>query len=495
MGLIGILLGLSLLMWLAYRGWSVLLVAPLAALVAAAVSGEPLLAHWTETFMRGTSRFIFQWFPMFLLGGLFGKLMEDSRSINAVAKTLTEKLGTARAMLSVVLASAVVTYGGVSVFVAFFVLVPMAEGIFRSANLPRRLMPATIGLGAVTFTMSVMPGTPSINNAIPMPYFGTTAFAAPGIGLISSAIILVLGMWWLRHAEAKARRAGEGYTPRAVNNGASNGNGTGQKIAEPEIDERARGYATTVGDFDPAELTSTERADSSPSFFLAVLPLALVIFVNFLMSLVVLPRADLSFLEDEIWGGITYRDVAGVWSVVLALAAGCLAVVIINWQRLPNVRQTLDAGANASVLPLLTVSSLVGFGAVVGALPAFTMVRDAVLGIDGGPLISLTIAMNTLAGLTGTASGGMAIALNALGANFMELAEVYNINPELLHRITTMSAGTLDALPHNGTVLILLSLCGLTHRESYFDMVMTVIVTCIVALGAALVLGTVFGSF
>jgi len=495
MGLIGILLGLSLLMWLAYRGWSVILVAPLAALVAAAFAGEPLLPHWTETFMRGTSRFIFQWFPMFLLGGLFGKLMEDSRSINSVADTLTEKLGTSRAMLSVVLASAVVTYGGVSVFVAFFVLVPMAEGIFRKANLPRRLMPATIGLGAFTFTMSVMPGTPSINNAIPMPYFGTTAFAAPGIGLISSAIILVLGMWWLRYAEAKARRAGEGYTPRVVSNGASNGNGPEPGIADPKFDERSRGYATSVGDFDPAELTSTERAAAGPTFFLAALPLALVIFVNFLMSLVVLPRADLSFLEDEIWGGITYSDVAGVWSVVIALAVGCLAVVIINWKRLPNVRQTLDAGANASVLPLLTVSSLVGFGAVVGVLPAFAMVRDAVLGIDGGPLISLTIAMNTLAGLTGTASGGMAIALNALGENFMQLAEIYNINPQLLHRITTMSAGTLDALPHNGTVLILLSLCGLTHRESYFDMVMTVIVTCIVALAAALALGAIFGSF
>jgi len=491
MGLFGILLGLSLLMWLAYRGWSVLLVAPLAALVAAAVSGEPLLAHWTETFMRGTSRFIFQWFPMFLLGGLFGKLMEDSRSINAVANSLTEKLGTSRAMLAVVLASAVVTYGGVSVFVAFFVLVPMAEGIFRSANLPRRLMPATIGLGAFTFTMSVMPGTPSINNAIPMPYFGTTAFAAPGIGLISSAIIFVLGMWWLRRAESAARRAGEGYTPRS--GGSAKESGTADP--DPKVDEKSRGYATAAGDFDPAELTHAERAASEPTFLLAVLPLAVVILVNFLMSLVVLPRLDFSFLEDEVWGGITFQDVAGVWSVVLALAAGCLSVVLINWRRLPDVRQSLDAGANASVLPLLTVSSLVGFGAVVGALPAFTMVRDAVLGIDGGPLISLTIAMNALAGLTGTASGGMAIALNALGENFMLLAEQYNINPELLHRITTMSAGTLDALPHNGTVLILLSLCGLTHRESYFDMVMTVIVTCIVALAAALFLGSVFGSF
>ena len=211
MGLFGILLALAVLMWLAYRGWSILLVAPLAALVAAAISREPLLAHWTQTFMGGAGRFFVQWFPMFLLGGLFGKLMDDSGSISSIARFLTERLGTRNTMLAVVLASALVTYGGVSVFVAFFVLVPMAQTMFKSADLPRRLLPATIGLGAFTFTMSALPGSPSVNNAIPMPYFGTTTFAAPGIGIIASLITLAFGMWWLRRAEAAARRAGEGY--------------------------------------------------------------------------------------------------------------------------------------------------------------------------------------------------------------------------------------------------------------------------------------------
>jgi len=481
MGLIGILLGLALLMWLAYRGWSILLVSPLAALVAAVFSGEPLLAHWTQTFMSGAARFVAQWFPLFLLGGLFGKLMGDSGSVSAIAQYLTKKLGASRTMLAVVAASAIVTYGGVSVFVAFFVLAPLAHEMFRAANLPRRLIPAAVGLGAFTFTMSVMPGTPSVNNAIPMPYFGTTTFAAPGLSIIASAIIFVFGMWWLGRAEAAARKAGEGYA--------------GEAGTAPVVNEMVREQAAPAGDFDPAELPHGKQAESGPSFVLAMLPILVVIVTNFLMSLVVFPRLDFSFLSEHQWGGITIGAVSGVWSVLVALAAANLTVILINFRRLPSPRESLDAGANSAALPMLMIASLVGFGAVVAALPAFTLVRDAVFSVQGGPLVSLALSMNVLAGLTGTASGGMAIVLNAFGADFMRLAIEHRINPDLMHRITTMSAGTLDALPHNGTVLLLLQISGLTHRGSYLDMVMTVIVSCIIALVAVLILGSVFGSF
>jgi H+/gluconate symporter-like permease len=480
-GLLGILLALGLMMWLAYRGWSVLLVAPAAAMLAAGLSGEPLLAHWTHTFMGGAARFVGQWLPLFLLGGLFGKLMDDSRSITAIARYLTERLGTRRTMLSVVLASAVVTYGGVSVFVAFFVLVPMAQVMFRAADIPRRLMPATICLGAFTFTMSALPGSPSINNAIPMPYFGTTPFAAPGLGIIASIITMAFGMWWLGRAERAARKAGEGY-------------GTEPETA-PVVDEKIREHATAVGDFDPAELGQGKHSEGEPSFAMAILPLALVIGMNLLMSLVVLPRLDFSFLAQESWGGTSIGAVAGVWSVAVALATGCLAVVLINRGRLPDLRKSVDAGANSSALPLLTVGSLVGFGAVVAAMPAFGMVRDAVLSIQGGPLVSLTVAMNLLAGLTGSASGGMAIALDALGETYMRLAVEQGIDPSLLHRLATISAGTLDALPHNGTVLTVLQVSRLSHRESYLDMLMTVVVSTLLALVATIVLGSIFGSF
>lgn len=481
MGLIGILVALALLMWLAYRGWSVLLVAPLAGLTAAIISGEPIIANWTQTFMPGAANFVAQWFPIFLLGGLFGKLMDDSGSIASIANFLTERLGTRRTILSVVLASAVVTYGGVSVFVAFFVLVPMAQRMFEAANIPRRLMPATIGLGAFTFTMSALPGTPSINNAIPMPFFGTTTFAAPGIGIISSVITLAFGLWWLARAEAAARLAGEGF-------------GTSAEVPAP-IDEKLREQATVSGDFDLAELDHGKRVEVYPPFALAALPLCVVIVMNFLMSLVVLPRLNFAFLSDPAWGGTSFQAVGGVWSVILALSAANLTVILVNLRRMPDIRASLDAGANSAALPMLTIASLVGFGGIIASLPAFGDVRDAVLSIPGGPLISLTVSMNMLAALTGTASGGMAIALDALGEHFLELAATYNIDPALMHRVTTISAGTLDALPHNGTVLMLLQISKLTHADSYKDMVMTVIVGVLISLVAVLLLGTFVGSF
>jgi len=483
-GLIGILLGLALLVWLAYRGWSILLLAPGAALIAAAFAGGPLLAYWTQTFMDSASRFIAQFFPLFLLGALFGKLMEDSGSVLAIAQFMTERLGPARAILTVVLAGAFVTYGGVSLFVAFFVLVPMAQALFRSAGLPNRLIPATIALGTSTFTMSALPGTPAIQNAIPMPFFGTTPLAAPGLGIIAAAIMLAFGLWWLGRASAAARLKGEGY-------------GTAASVAIDEAveDETVRQRATTAREFDPPEVRHGHPSREAPPIGLAALPLFVVVAVNVLMTLVILPSLDVSFLAKEEFGATSLAAVGGVWSVVTALMAAIVTVIAINWLRLPSLRETMDSGANASVLPVLSVASLVGFGAVVAAVPAFAIVRNWVLSIEGGPLVSLAVATNLLAALTGSASGGLTIALEALGSTYMRLAAQHGIDPALLHRIAVLSAGTLDSLPQNGAVVTLLAVCGSTHRESYFDIVMAGIVGPIIALAAVIVLGSVFGSF
>jgi H+/gluconate symporter-like permease len=482
MGLLGILVALGLLIWLAYRGWSVLLLAPAAAVLAAGLAGEPLLAHWTQTFMGSAARFVMQFFPIFLLGALFGKLMEDSGSVTAIAKFMTERLGPRRAVLAVALAGALVTYGGVSLFVAFFVLAPMAHELFRASEIPKRLMPATIALGTSTFTMSALPGTPAIQNAIPMPFFGTTPFAAPGLGIIASVVMLGFGLWWLARAEAGARAKGEGY-------------GEAAPVRDAAEDLVVRERATIAGAFDPAEVSHGHQSDAPPPIGLAVLPLVIVVAVNLVMSLFVLPRVDASFLAEETWGSTSLAAVGGVWAVVTALATAIIVLIAVNFRRLPALRDSMDAGANAAALPVLSVASLVGFGSVVAALPAFAMVRDWLLSIEGGPLVSLAIATNLLASLTGSASGGLTIALDALGSTYLRIATEQGIDPGLLHRVAVIGAGTLDSLPHNGAVVTLLAVCNSTHRESYFDIVMVSIVGGLLALVAVIVLGTLLGSF
>ena len=487
MGLVGIFIALVLLIWLAYRGGSVLLLAPAAALVAAAISRQPLLANWTQTFMGSAAQFVAQFFPIFLLGAVFGKLMEDSGSVSAIADFMTEKLGPRRAVLAVVLAGAFVTYGGVSLFVAFFVLAPMAHALFQAAAIPKRLMPAALALGTSTFTMSALPGTPAIQNAIPMPFFGTTPFAAPGLGMIASAIMLGFGLWWLRRAEAAARRAGEGY--------GGDGGGNTDAAQHAAQDELIRERATAAREFDPAEIGHGHISQSTPPIALAALPLVVVVGVNLVMSIFVLPRLDVSYLAEERWGPTSLAAVGGVWSVVVALAAAVVTLIAVNFRRLPTLRESLGAGANASVLPVVSVASLVGFGAVVAALPAFAIVREWVLSIEGGPLVSLAVSTNVLAALTGSASGGLTIALDALGPTYMRLAAENGIDPAIMHRVAVIGAGTLDSLPHNGAVVTLLAVCGSTHRESYLDIVMVAIVSAIIALAAVIALGSVFGSF
>ena len=483
MGLLGILLGLTVLVGLSFRSWSVLVLAPLAAMVAALFAGDPLLAHWTQTFMGAAAGFVASFFPLFLLGAIFGKLMDDSGSVNTIAQFMTEKLGAKRAILAVVLAGAIVTYGGVSLFVALFVIVPMAQGLFRTANIPNRLTPGAVALGTMTFTMSAMPGTPAVQNAIPMPFFGTTPFAAPGLGLIASAIMFGFGMWWLLRAERKARLAGEGYGEGGVT--------VDSACDDPVVRERA----TSSSAFDPAELKRGHHSLEQPGILVAALPLLIVVLVNLTMSMGVIPRLDTSFLAEPQWGGISIASVSGIWSVIVALIVAILVLVALNRKRLSELRASVDAGANASVLPIISVASLVGFGAVVAALPAFAAVADWVLSIDGGPLVSLAVSTNVLAALTGSASGGMTIALEALGPVYLAIAGQQGIDPALLHRIAVIGAGTLDSLPHNGAVITLLAVCGSTHRKSYIDIVMCCVVSALLALIAVIVLGGMFGSF
>jgi H+/gluconate symporter-like permease len=205
---------------------------------------------------------------------------------------------------------------------------------------------------------------------------------------------------------------------------------------------------------------------------------------------------ETDYLATPEYGATTIDSVRGIWSIIAALVISILVLIGINWTRLPQVKRSLDSGANASLLPIFNTASLVGFGAVIALLPAFAMIRDSVVGIGTeNPLISLAISVNLLAGMTGSASGGMSIALSTLGDTYNEMASAADISPELMHRVTTVATGGLDALPHNGAVITLLVICGLTHRESYADIAVVAVAIPIIALIALIFLGTIFGSF
>lgn len=487
-GILIILAALGALILLAYRGVSLLVLAPgLATLAVIATREGPILASYTQIFMEATGGFIIQFFPIFLLGAIFGKLLEDSGSAEAMANAIIRVLGVKRAVLAVVLSCAVMTYGGVSLFVVAFATFPIAASLFRNADIPKRLIPATVALGAFSFTMTALPGTPAIQNTIPMPFFSTSAFAAPGLGIVAALVMFGFGMWWLTYRARTLAHEGYGADPAPLSAAA-----TGSPLpGDGYLRERAAGEG-----FDLQELVVEAEPVNLPSPFAAILPLILVIGLNLLFTFAIIPQLDTSYLALPKFGSTTIGEVRGIWAVVAALTLSILAVIGLNWRRLPQLTATVDSGANASLLPIFNTASLVGFGAVIASMSAFALIRDAVLELGGdNPLVSLAIATNVLAGMTGSASGGLSIALSTLGETYLAMAEAHGISPELLHRVAAVATGGLDTLPHNGAVITLLAICGLTHRQSYFDLAMAAMVGPFIALIVTIALGTLVGSF
>lgn len=461
MGTLGILLSLVLLMYLAYRGINVLLLAPLLALLALLFSGEAalLLPTYTQMFMKAMGGYVIQFFPLFLLGALFGKLMDDSGSARAIAHGIVATVGRERAILAIVLACGLLTYGGVSLFVVAFAVYPIGTALFREADIPKRLLPGAIALGAFTFTMTALPGTPAIQNAIPNPFFNTDAFAAPGLGLIGGLIMLIGGSWWLAGQARKLMAAGEGY---------------GSHRDEPSGHD---------------DLPYT-------GFWPSLLPILLVIALNFLMAKQILPSLDTSYLARPEFGGLQdAKSLIGIWAIIIALSAACLLLVAMHWKRWANLRQTVNEGTFGSMLPILNTASEVGYGTVIASLASFVAIRDLVLGVSSNPLVSEAVAVNVLAGITGSASGGMSIALKTLGAQYLAMANAAGIDPELLHRVAAMASGCMDSLPHNGAVISLLAICKLTHRESYRYIFVNTVAFPMLALTVVIALGSLFGNF
>ena len=467
---LAIIITLLLLMFFAYRGYSVLILAPIMAALAVLLSGDFLssIPAYTDVFMGALSGFLLKFFPIFLLGALFGRLMADSGAATAIAKTVVEKLGASKAILAVILVCGILTYGGVSLFVVAFAIYPIAKDLFKAADIPKRLIPAAIALGSFTFTMTALPGTPAIQNAIPIPYYNTNVFAAPVLGLIGGTIMFVCGWLWLQSRARKANGAGEGY---------------GQHD-ESDVGGVGGGAAET-------NLLSTHHT----SFTVAMIPLILVISLNALLTYFVFPSMDFSGLQTQ-FPDLNIAGSLGLWSIILSLVVACIVLIVMRLGQWTNLQKTINRGTYDSMLPIFNTASEVGYGAVIASLAGFLLIRDSILNLTPeNPLISEAVAMTTLAGITGSSSGGLSIALSTLGEDYLRMAVAAGIDPELMHRVAVMAAGGLDTLPHSGAVITLLAICGLTHKQSYLNLAMVTMIIPLIAVVVVITLGTMFGSF
>lgn len=454
MDIITTIAALCFLMYVAYRGQSVILFAPVAALFAVLwVSPAQVPPYFSGIYMDKLVGFLKSYFPVFLLGAIFGKLIEISGFAKAITGRVVGLLGRNNAILAVVLVCALLTYGGVSLFVAAFAVYPFAAELFKAADIPRRLIPGTIALGSFTFTMDALPGSPQIQNIIPTTFFHTNTWAAPKLGLLGAAFVLGFGMLYLSLRRTQAAKSGEGY-------------------GEPEA----------------LQTTSTGAADglALPSPLLALLPL-LVVGIGNRVFTVLLPRAyaasyDFSKIGVSGTPPLDTTKLVAIWAVEGALLLGILCVVLLAFRR---ISQRFAVSANLAVagalLASLNTASEYGFGGVIAALPGFRAISAALGHTFANPLVNEAVTTTVLAGITGSASGGMSIALAAMGQTYLERATALGIPAEVLHRVAAMASGGMDTLPHNGAVITLLAVTGLTHRQSYIDIfAMTLIKTAAV---------------
>ena len=434
-------LSLILLMIAAYRGMSVIVMAPLLAMLAVFLTDPTAVpAAFSGLFMERVASFLKLYFPVFLLGALFGKLVEISGFSRAIVIAVIGFIGASRAIPAIMIVTALLTYGGVSVFVAVFAVYPFAAEMFRRADIPKRLVPATIGLGALTFTMDALPGTPQIQNIIPTSFFGTTAWAAPVLGLIGSACIMAAGLTYLAWRRRSLMATGEGYgAPETL-------------VNEPE--------------------TVNDGARVHP--LVALLPLIVVGVGNLLLTLAIprwLTREEVTLSLPGMAEPVAVKlaQVSALWAVEGALLLGIGTILLFAFR---TVSRRFAEGSKAAVggalLAGMNTAVEYGFGAVIAALPGFLLVKEALRAIPN-PLLNEAITVTSLAGITGSASGGLSIALAAMAEQFVAAGDAAGIPREVLHRVASMASGGMDSLPHNGAVITLLAVTGLTHRQAYKD--------------------------
>ena len=503
--MLGIIISLAFLITMAYRGHSVVAIAPIAALIAVIFSWDHLLASYTQIFMPAAGSFIITFFPLFLAGAIFGRLMSVSGYAEDLARWIPRIFGPKRAILITAIVTSLLTYGGVSAWVIAFTIVPIAKPLFQRANVPLKLMPAAIALGIFTFATAAIPGSPQIHNAIPTPYFHTTTFAAPVLGLIGAAITFGLGMAWLNWRERSLLRRGEGYVDITATSTESAGAaalgtaalgmssptvphaiGTGEELAGSDGEGGASGVKALT------KVSEQSSAQIVRRGLIGLLPILVVVGVNAAFVYLIAPHLDFGYLAEERFGATNLAAVLGTWSVTLGLVAAVVLIFILRPGRAAAYFSGLSEGARNAVLPVFTTASEVGYGAVIASLAVFAVLKDQLFHLSDNPAVIGVIATAVISALTGSSSGGLSITMKTFGEQLAQMADAQGISLEFLHRVVAMASVSLDSLPHNGAIVTLLLVCGLTHRQASKDIGAVTVIVPLVGVLVVLGLGLAF---
>ncbi|MFD2682348.1 GntP family permease [Bacillus seohaeanensis] len=449
LGILGLIASLALLIYLTMKGINIIIAAIISSVIVAVTGGLNLETAMTEHYMTGFTGYFASWFLIFLLGAIFGKIMQETKAADSIANWVKDTLGPSRAVFAVVAAAAIMTYGGVSLFVVGFAVYPIAVSLFRVANLPHRFIPAALVFGSISFTMTA-PGSPEIQNLIPTEFFGTKPTAGGIIGVLMALLIMVVGGLYLGRIVRKAVENGESF---------SLPNGPTSKANQ----ELAAGLAVD-SEKEPGQ--EPEKKDY-PHIIFAILPLVIVI----------------AMLNT------TANFTSSTAAALLSLTSGIFLACILMFKFLKEFWGALAKGAQDALIAAANTCAVVGFGSVAAQVAAFDSVVDALVNIPGPPLMGLAIAVTLICGITGSASGGLGIALPILSP--MYLAQ--GLDPGAMHRISALASGGLDSLPHNGYVVTTIrAICGETHKRSYKPIFMLSVLLPTLVLILAVILYSIF---
>nr|WP_246628981.1 GntP family permease [Mesobacillus maritimus] len=443
----GLIASLILLMYLTMKGINIIVAAIISAILVALTGGLNLETAMTDHYMTGFTGYFKSWFLIFLLGAIFGKIMQETKAADSIANWVKNTLGPSRAVFAVVAAAAVMTYGGVSLFVVGFAVYPIAVSLFRVANLPHRFIPAALVFGSISFTMTA-PGSPEIQNLIPTEYFGTKPTAGGIIGVLMALIIMVVGGILLGKMVKKAVQNGETFSlPN-----------------QPASNESAAALAEELEAQKPGPKGEGKEL---PHILFAILPL---------VSVIVLLNTISNFTSST-------------GAALISLASGIFLACVLMFKFLQDFWSALAKGSQDALIAAANTCAVVGFGSVAAQVGAFNTVVDGLVNLPGPPLMGLAIAVTLICGITGSASGGLGIALPILSPLYL----AQGLDPGAMHRISALASGGLDSLPHNGYVVTTIrAICGESHKRSYGPIFILSVVMPTIVLALAVLLYSIF---